>query len=213
MNRKIELLVVFFIFLFLVGCSKQKSDTNFVQNGILLEQTDDQSNKASEIIQPERNNGDILIQAQPIIQVDTVKMNRHSRLELESISVTTPEGDVWYIWKDVSEEYTKISNTIVTTSIFGVPFGPIDGYENEQLKIGWNNRNRVLYVEVLSNKVKTFDGITLGDTKEKVIDLMGDPYIEDYNQLRYQNIDFEMAGILFQFERGIITKIFLFGYV
>jgi hypothetical protein len=205
----INVLCILFCFCF-ICCINKKTQTAELENA---EQSNDQSSKASEIIQHELNNIDMLNQTSSSIQADTRKINQHSRLELESVSVTTLEGDVWYIGKDVNEEYTKMSNTIITTSIFGVPFGPIDGCEDEQLKIGWNNRNRVLYVEVLSNKVKTYDGISLGDTKEKVIELLGDPYIEEYNQFRYQNIDFEMIGILFQFEEGVVTKIFLFGYV
>ena len=139
MNKKNKSLVVFLVFLSLFGCTKQKPDINFSQNDIIIEKSNEHNNGRYE-----SNFEDILIQTQSIAQADTKKINHHSRLELESISVITYEGDAWYIWKDVSEEYTGISNIVITTSIFGVPFGPIDGYENEQLKIGWNNRNRVL---------------------------------------------------------------------
>jgi hypothetical protein len=67
--------------------------------------------------------------------------------------------------------------------------------------------------EVLSDKVMTADGIVLGDSKEKVLNALGVPFIEKDNYFRYQNDDFEIAGILFQFENEIIAGIILFGYV
>jgi hypothetical protein len=109
--------------------------------------------------------------------------------------IITPDGEKWFIGKTVKEE----ANTQVISTLFGVPFGPIDGLYNNHIKIGWNNRNRILYIEALSPEVKTQDGIVIGDTKERVLTILGVPYIEKPDEYRYQNIDFELIGIIFQF--------------
>ena len=212
-NNWYILMIFLFLFLFLFGCEKEKAITNSNPPDLIIPTLEDQDVEEAGKFHLEYSENDIEGSSQSGIQTTLRKINYHSRLELESISVIVPDGDIWYIWKSVDEGFTEKANTVVVTDIFDVAFGPIDGFENEFLRIGWNNRNRVMYIEVLSNEVITHDGIRLGHSKEKIIDILGDPFIKDSDQFRYQNIDFEVAGMLFLFENNVVTKIYLFAYV
>jgi hypothetical protein len=105
--------------------------------------------------------------------------------------------------------FIRNTNTSISTDLFGVPFGPLDGYKNGLFQVGWNNQNRVLYFEILSNSVTTQDGLKIGDTKDRVLEFLGVPFIETSSIYRFQNIEFEVIGILFQFENDRVAKIIL----
>jgi hypothetical protein len=208
-------LLICSIFIFLFGCNKKNVSINYNPPILETEESSVHDSKGQVIIHQQENI--ILIDTQTQVhsnyQTDTKKINYNSRLEIKSVSVTSPDGEIWFIGKKLDEKFVEQVNTIISTNIFGISFGPINGIEDNQLRIGWNNQNRVLYIEVLSDKVMTADGVVLGDTKEKILSIFGPPYIEENRQFRYQNDDFEIAGILFQFENNIVVKIFLFGYV
>ncbi|MDR2478409.1 MAG: hypothetical protein LBD48_03745 [Treponema sp.] len=148
-----------------------------------------------------------ILGAQSTDQENKFIVNDQSKFEIESAMIITPDSEKWFIGKTVKEE----ANTQIISTLFGVPFGPIDGLYNNHIKIGWNNRNRILYIEVLSSEVKTQDGIVIGDTKERVLSILGIPYIEKINEYRYQNIDFELIGIIFQFCGNRVSKIIVFS--
>jgi len=216
MSKINRYLVIFGVLLFLPGCNRARPSINSTPTDFVLVESDNQGIEKSEIIRQEEIH-DFTEITVPSAQVYIRKINEDSRIEIESVSVSTPDGETWYIGRRITEEFIEKANTIISTDLFGITFGPIDGFEDNLLRIGWNNRNRVLYIEVLSDKIKTKDGIALGDSKEKVLDILGIPYIEvvneDVNQLRYDNTDFEVRGLLFQFDNDIVIKIYLFSYV
>ncbi len=141
-------------------------------------------------------------------------VNEDSGLNIESVAVLTPEADRWFIGKTIGEETINKKNCTITTDVFGATFGPIDGYRNDSMIIGWNNRNRIVYIEIVTNSVKTVDGFTIGSSKQDILSKFGVPYIETEDQFRYQNTDFEIVGILFKFDKSdkVISTI-LFTYV
>lgn len=153
------------------------------------------------------------LNAQDNAQGSDRKVNRESRINIESIAITTPDGERWFMGKKVDDGFTQKANTSISSDLFGVKFGPIKGLKNDLMQVGWNNQNRVTYIEIFSRTIKTNDGLAIGDTKETVLETLGLPYIETSNQYRYQNIDFEVVGIIFQFENERIIKIILYCYV
>jgi hypothetical protein len=153
------------------------------------------------------------LNAQDSTQRNDRKVNRMSYINMESIAIITPDGERWFMGKKLDDIFTRKANTSISSDLFGVKFGPINGFKSELMQIGWNNQNRVLYIEVFSRAIKTNDGLAIGDTQEKVLKTLGLPYIETSNQYRYQNVDFEVVGIIFQFENERIKKIILYCYV
>jgi hypothetical protein len=141
-------------------------------------------------------------------------VNIYAGLSLKSIGVITANGEKWFIGKDVEEEIITKTNTTVTTDLFGVEFGPINGFKNEELIAAWNNQKRVLYIEILSPTAKTNDGLTLGSSKQELVAILGEPRIKKQNSFRYDNLEFEVQGIIFQFDdNDIITRIVLYSYL
>jgi hypothetical protein len=137
-----------------------------------------------------------------------------SRLRRESVSIIMKNGGRWSIGQSVDEKIFAKSNVVIKTDIFNVPFGPINGYVDANVKIGWNNRKKVLYVEAVSTEVKTSDGLRIGATKEDVVNILGIPFMEKSNIYRYQNTEFEVIGVLFIFDKkNIVERIIMFSYV
>jgi hypothetical protein len=145
---------------------------------------------------------------------DTIdgKVNNQSYIDIGSIAVLTPNGEKWFIGKKLDGDFTKKTNVTVSSDLFGRKFGPLNGYKDELMQVGWNNQNRILYIEVSSSSVITKDGISLGDTKEKIFKTIGVPYIETPNEWRYWNLEFEVVGIIFQFENERVVRIILYSY-
>jgi hypothetical protein len=141
-------------------------------------------------------------------------INRDSYLAPTSVAMVLPSGQSLSIGASISDEIRAKSNTTITTSLLGVPFGPISGFVDADIRIGWNNRDHIVYIEALSNSVSTFDGIRIGSTRTDVISTMGNPYVEGDSVLRYQNSEAEVIGILFLLNSARnVSGIILFAYV
>ncbi|GHT57742.1 hypothetical protein FACS1894109_10550 [Spirochaetia bacterium] len=138
--------------------------------------------------------------------------NPHDKFPQSEAGVILANGDKWFIGQAVDDNFISKSNTVVETRMFLKSFGPINGFEDENVKVAWNNQKRILYIEVLSPTVKTYSGLTLGSTKTDVMDTLGIPHIETSNTLRYDNFWDDIWGIIFQFENGVAIKVVLFCY-
>ena len=145
--------------------------------------------------------------------INEASINANSFIAPDSIAVINREGEKWFIGQVVNDDVIRKSNIQIDSALFGVVFGPIKGYVDDNIKIGWNNQNRILYIELLSGNFETIDGIRLGDSKEKIKDALGLPYSESSNEYRYQNIEFEVIGIIFQFIDDRASNIVLFSYL
>ncbi len=140
--------------------------------------------------------------------------NETASIEFSSVNVILPDGAVISIGDIVSEDMKKKSNSIIETRIFHVRFGPIDAYKTDNIQIGWNNQNRIIFLEVLNDTIVTADGLKLGDTREKVLSILGSPTFEySDGALRFENIDYELVGMLFHFENNKVSRLILFTYV
>ncbi len=134
-------------------------------------------------------------------------------INFSSLRIVRQSGDSITLGDRVSEVIKTKSNTEVETGMFGVRFGPIDGYDDDDIKFAWNNQDRIMYIEALNDTVITVDGLKIGSSREEVLQTFGIPTIEYSNgTLRYQNIDYELVGIQFEFEDNIVTRLVLFGY-
>jgi hypothetical protein len=140
-------------------------------------------------------------------------VNPDSKLDRKSVALLTEGGETISIGAIVSDELIDKSNAVVTSDELGVPFGPITGFANSDTLIGWNNQRRIIYVELFSRRVATFDGIRIGATREEIVRILGAPYIEKASGIRYQNTETENVGILFVFNAfQIVVRIVLFAY-
>lgn len=137
---------------------------------------------------------------------------QHDKFPENGAGVVLANGNKLFIGQVVNDDFISKSNTVVETSMFGPHFGPIDGFEDENVKVAWNNQKRILYIEVLSQTVKTYSGLTLGSTKIDVMSTLGIPHFESSNMLRYDNFFDDIWGVIFQFENNIAKKIILFCY-
>jgi hypothetical protein len=153
------------------------------------------------------------IKAQETTGASGRKVNTQSYIDIGSIAVLTPDGNRWFIGKKLDSNFTEKTNGTISSDLFERKFGPLNGYRDELMQVGWNNQNRVVYIEVFSDSITTKDGISLGDTKEKILQTLGVPYIETLNEWRYWNLEFEVVGIIFQFENGRVIKMILYTYV
>jgi hypothetical protein len=141
-------------------------------------------------------------------------IHNESHIRIDSVSVTSATGEKWYIGKKLDDSVLEKKNVTIATKMFGVEFGPIDGYSDDTLKIGWNNRNRVVYIEILSPTLRLPSGLALGASKSEVINLLGLPYMEKKHEFRYQNIETEVIGVLFIFSADDrVESIVMFAYV
>ncbi len=101
-----------------------------------------------------------------------------------------------------------------TTDLLGVPFGPLDGTEGNGYVIAWNNRDRVVYMEITSSDVTLPGDLTVGARVEDVIRVLGEPHFVTDGNLRYQNAENEVFGLLFVIGPAeVVSKVLVFAYV
>lgn len=136
-------------------------------------------------------------------------------LQKKSMSVISNSEVLWSIYQDVDKTIKEKSNAkIKMESIVINVEGSMDGIETNDYEIGWNNMDVILYIEIMNNTLTTTDGLTIGSTKEEVLDALGKPHSTISDSLRYQNSKYETFGILFLLdENDIVTNIILFAYV
>ena len=92
-------------------------------------------------------------------------------------------------------------------------FGDIEGYENRDTIIGWNNMNAVIFITTVDPAARTQSGITIGSTREEVIRVYGEEYLATENRIQYINSDFELVGMIFYFENNRIIRITCFTHI
>jgi hypothetical protein len=130
----------------------------------------------------------------------------------EAAGVRLASGEKWFTGQDVDDEVIAKSNIVVEMSIFGRYIAHLNGFEDGNVRVAWNDQKMILYIEVLMPTVKTYSGLTLGSKRTDVLDTLGIPHFESKHTLRYDNTWDGTWGILFQFENDIAVKIVLFAY-
>jgi hypothetical protein len=132
----------------------------------------------------------------------------------EAAGVRLSSGEKWFIGQDVDDAVIAKSNIVVETRIFSPYFVPrftMNGFEDGNVKVAWDDQKRIMYIEVLMPMVKTYSDLTLGSKRTDVLDALGIPRIETEHTLRYDNAWYGIWGILFQFENDSAVKVVLFG--
>jgi len=141
-------------------------------------------------------------------------VNTGSVFNVSSASVQTEHGGNWFIGQTVGSDLITSSNVKISTNELGVQFGPIEGFKDDDVTIGWNNQRKVVFIEINSLSVKTVDGVKKKLGKNDVFKLLGVPFVDKTNQWRYQNTEFEVVGMIINFDNnGIVEKIIIFSYV
>ena len=138
---------------------------------------------------------------------------RESNINIKSMTIKDrTNGEIWYIGQKLPEKLK--ANSIIETELINKTVVNLDSYDNGRIKIGWNNQMRIIYIQIYSNDIETTDSLKIGSTREEVIKKLGVPYLEKEDFIRYQNIEKEIVGIIFYFDKtGKVVKIILFNYI
>jgi len=203
-NNKRNLSVCFIIFALFLSCNRKSPEINS------LNDTDFNTNQIDEkYLEPDIENNN----TEDINSYIEMKIHEDSYLKHESAALITPDNNIWTFGRTIDQSFLEKENTTAYTDVFtrsgGPYFGPIAAMEDEYLKIGWNRHGVIFYIEALSNDVLTFDGIRLGDSKEKILNVLGVPFIEYEDLFKYVCKEQEPEWLLFSFEDDIVTKIIL----
>ena len=212
---KFFVMIAFLILLFFPVCNRERYPPVSTRIEVIIEE--ESGNEGLNLIQQENNyitsEEMNLYNVIETSEVSVMKIHENSWLAIESLALITPDGSSWSFGRIVDESFFERENTTAFTDVFtrsgGPIFGPIPAMQDEYLKIGWDRRGVVFYIEALSSDVKTFDGIRLRDTKEKVIDILGLPLIEYEDLFKYVNDENEPQWLLFTFENDSVTSIIL----
>lgn len=140
--------------------------------------------------------------------------HENTTIGIKSIAITDTEKKIWFPGKNIPKEMKENSNVEITAQILGMSFGPLDGYDNGKMTIGWNNQDKIIFIQVYSQQLITSDMIRIGTSKREVLSKLGIPYMEKKNLLQYANIENEMVGLLLIFTKDeIVTELILFTYI
>ena len=150
----------------------------------------------------------------PADGVQTHSTNEPRRLELESARLQKGSEILFSLYQSVETDMTDGGYLQVTTDLLGVPFGPIDGTRGDGYLIAWNNRNRVVYMEITSSDVTLPGDLTVGTRVDDVLRVLGEPHFVVDGNLRYQNAENEVFGLLFVVGPGeLVNRVLVFAYV
>jgi len=141
---------------------------------------------------------------QPII-------TRGAYTKLESVNQLIIGDQKFKIGQTINQDTIDKSNIILKGDFFEINLGELLGFEENNIQIGWNNRNRLIYVSTTNKNTKTINGIGIGSSKKEVIDILGTAYLSTSNRLRYQNIDFELQGMVLYFVNDKVNRIIIFA--
>jgi len=159
---------------------------------------------------------DNINQEQQVITTVTLnkeKGNDAKTFNIESTKIIIDEDVTFIIGDTVTEQIRNNKNLIITNTLFGGEFGPIDGVKQDNYSIGWNDQNRIVYIEIFKSGILTQDGVHVGMKVKDILSLYGEPTEVDTYYIRYLNYDFEVVGMHLTIADDIVTKIFFYTYV
>jgi len=199
MNK--SMFVIFFTACFMMCCSAKSDSADFASSPAIVSNDVDLEES-------------VVLKEVEIPSSLSIIPDRNNKLDIGKLKISS--GDVYndlYIGKVVSEELINIKNIVIQEKIGTRDFGPIDGIEDSKLRFGWNNRNRVLFFELIDSSIKFDCGLGLGSEIRDVLLELGNPNSAGDNWVRYQNIDFELIGVMFYYDvKGFVNKIIVFSY-
>ncbi len=136
-----------------------------------------------------------------------VKKSRHT-IPLAEIEKVCFETEAYIIGMRIPEGMEP--NCRLVVPYFEIKMPSLDAFEDNKRILGWNTKGNIVFISTANQNDKLPNGIAIGSTKEEVKSLLGDPFIESDNRLRYDNYDYEHQGIVFYIEDGKVSRITLF---
>ncbi|MCK7485519.1 MAG: outer membrane protein assembly factor BamE [Bacillus subtilis] len=138
-------------------------------------------------------------------------INESAVTKLNSINQVEINGVQWKLGQIANEDILKKENTVFSGDFFEVAIGDLKGYSESEIQIGWNNRNRIIYISTTNSETRTIDNLGIGSTKQEVLSTLGTPYLSTSKRLRFQNLEYELQGIVFYFSEDKVIRIVLFA--
>lgn len=94
------------------------------------------------------------------------------------------------------------------------PDAKIPAYLTKDYEIGWNNRNRIIFIRIKSTKFLTKDNLAVGDSLQKVESVLGTPYAQDNKTFRYFDDEYEHIEIQFStLDKKTVHEIIMFVWM
>jgi len=94
------------------------------------------------------------------------------------------------------------------------PDAKIPAYLTKGYEIGWNNRNRIIFIRIKSTEYMTKDNLAVGDFLQKVESVLGTPYVRDDSSLKYFDDEYEHIEIRFStLDKKTVHEIIMFVWM
>lgn len=145
------------------------------------------------------------------IDVEQPVINKSATTKLESINQVIILGKHWKLGQLADAEMLKKANTVLTGDFFEVKIGDLKGLTENETQVGWNNQSRIIYISTTNPDAHTISNLGIGSTKQEILGILGTPYLSTSKRLRYQNLEYELQGIVFYFSEDRVIRIVLFA--
>lgn len=139
----------------------------------------------------------------------TVRLN--NTFPLNEINRLQIDDEIYVIGTIIDDSI--IENRRLLTPFFELNMRDIDAFENETTIIGWNHKKIIIFISTVSTNAQTGFGIKIGDTKETVLSMYGEPSLKSDNRFRYDNYDFEFEGTVLYFKDNMVYRITCFATI
>ena len=139
--------------------------------------------------------------------------NEISSVRLESVNLLQVDGVKWQIGQKVNAEVVSQSNVVVENGIFEISIGRLKGFRDGKTIIAWNDQTRLIYIETTNPTAKNINGIGIGSSRAEVLSALGEPFLKTTERYRYQNLEYEMQGIILYFVNNRVSRIICFASI
>ncbi|MBP5328458.1 MAG: hypothetical protein J6Y75_00990 [Spirochaetaceae bacterium] len=137
--------------------------------------------------------------------------DNYSTIDLLSIIIV--DNEIYTLGEEVPKDLK--SNFILQNNFFETfsKDAKLDAFVENNTTIGWNNRNRIVFISTENPNAKTLLNIGVGSTKDEVFEKYGEPNMKEANCYKYENYDYEFIGLFFYFNDDTVYKIVSFASI
>lgn len=139
---------------------------------------------------------------------------RKSKLDIKKMVLLKDGKKIYHLYHRIEKKPGDTAKIVAKYKFSDNSKNLIDGIDKSQYKIGWNNNDIIMYIEINGTEVSATEGLTVGASKSDVLRIFGIPHITHSDFIRYQNSENEVFGIQFMMDKNsIVTQIRIFAYV